>query len=464
MYDPTGVVLWPFGGSGDSDGHQLNAIGLDLKTDWLGNNFGPPRNGHAPVEDTDEICTNPWPSSWLPVDMAQTFSREPVLPELGSREDNECLLYRAKVHWVYGTYESGKTWFCLCFVAQVLLDGGAALYVDFEDSERGVSLRLLQLGVPELVIQDVSRFVYIRPDEPLNLEAFEPTTSRRFDLAVLDGVTESMALEDLQDGSGGDVAKWQTMLPKAIAKSTEAAVLCIDHVPKATNNRVMPIGNQHKMSGLDGAAFKILREDPFGKGVVGRALVRVSKDRPAGVRAIGLDYNPTDNTHLVGEFVLDAATDSFYITAIVRAPTGNYIRRGDAKRNTWCMEQLSGYLTSELDDDQRSQNQVIKYMWGNVKNSSGKAIARDKWRVALDTLIGEGYVRVKPGPLNADLCSNIRLYSQTDDTSGEVGTNGSVPIQTIKRKASVVKQHELAKRQLEEANAELAELERRGVK
>ncbi len=77
------------------------------------------------------------------------------------------------------------------------------------------------------------------------------------------------------------------------------------------------------MSGLDGAAFKILRDQPFGLNSVGTAFVRVSKDRHGGVRAYGIDYDPNDGTHLVGEFVLDATLNSATAYSSVKVPSDN---------------------------------------------------------------------------------------------------------------------------------------------
>ena len=391
-------------------------------------------------------------SSWTPVDMATCLTTEPILPELGLREDGEPLLYRTKVHWVYGTYESGKTWLCLHLAAQVLQDGGTALYIDFEDDGRGIGSRLLQLGVGQSVLNDPARFVYIRPDETLRTdagrEAFGQTLSRSFDIAVLDGVTESMALESLKDVVGGDVATWQAMLPKSIAKHTGAAVLCIDHVPKDQNNRVMPTGSQHKMSGLDGAAFKVLRDQPFGKGNVGKAFVRVGKDRAGGVRALGVDYDPRDNTHLVGDFVHDAA-DSFYITACVQVPTADsHVKRSDPGRPTWCMERLSLYLEEgQLEDSERSQTKVVKYAWDNIKGTSGKTISRNTWRAALDTLCAEDHADLQPGSQNSNLCYSARPYRQATDPKSDYYV-GTEPLQP-RRALEAVADSETAKERRE---------------
>lgn len=279
------------------NGIDVSTIGTDCE--YVGNPWG---------EEADQS------SSWTPVDMSAHLSSEPIVPDLGRRDDGNCLFYRGRVHWVYSTYESGKTWFCLYHVAQVLIDGGTALYIDFEDTGRAIGERLALLGVPLATVRDQSRFVYLSPDVPVqSLDGamdFARVLDRNFGIAVLDGVTESFSLEQLKDADGADIATWQRLLPRSIAKKTGAAVLCIDHVPKNPNNQAAPTGSQHKMSGLDGAAFTLVREDPFRKGHIGKSHVRVSKDRNGGVREFGIDYNASDNTHLVGTFVMDSTDPS----------------------------------------------------------------------------------------------------------------------------------------------------------
>jgi hypothetical protein len=392
-------------------------------------------NGHSRVRDNDFLddpdgsFDDDYASSWTVVDMAASLSSEPILPALGARDDGERLIYRGKVHWVFGTYETGKTWLCLYLVAQVLNDDGTAMYVDFEDNARTIGSRLLQLGVPESVLKDPARFAYIRPDVSLRSEreriTFDNSLSRRFDVAVIDGVTEAIALEGLKDNSGGDVAVWQALLPRRIAHQTGAAVLCIDHVPKDQDNRVMPIGSQHKMNGLDGAAFKVLRHEPFGRGLVGKAWVRVNKDRHGGVRAFGVKYDPTDNSHLVGQFVLDA-TDSTAYKSFIAVPgeSTHSIRAVDTKpsvteRRTWCMERISTHLELELNDHARSQRQIVDHMHKHVKGKGGRPISMDTWRSALKSLLAENYAYTIAGAKNSALHFISEPFRQGEESDAE---------------------------------------------
>jgi AAA domain len=420
-------------------------------------------NGHSATQD-DDFLDDPYgtldgdhdspESSWTVVDMAASLSSEPILPGLGARSDGQHLIYRGRVHWVFGTYESGKTWLCLHLTAQVLTEGGTALYVDFEDNARTIGFRLLQLGVPESVLKDPTRFAYIRPEVSLRHEreriAFDHSLSRTFKIAVIDGVTEAIALEGLKDNVGGDIALWQSLLPRKIAHHTGAAVLCIDHVPKDQDNRVMPIGSQHKMNGLDGAAFKILRHEPFGRGLVGKALVRVGKDRHGGVRSIGINYDPTDNTHLVGEFVLDATT----YKASIDVPLGTDSTsqaESSSERLRWCMEKISIHLEGDLTDTARSQARILERMQQQVKGKDRKPVGKDVWRSALRALIEANFAYWIDGPRNSTVHFIVEPYR---------ATNRDAPKDVSRRGLLITRAK--AQRELDQTQVAIQEIDQRG--
>ena len=149
----------------------------------------------------------------------------------------------------------------------MLLTDGRVLWIDFEDDERGVVGRLKALGVPDDVI--LARFGYINPDEPLGDGVKRIARSRvdlaealgePWDLVVIDGVTESMALEGFNLNDNTDAADWQRRLPKYAARTTGAPVACIDHVTKSSENRGRwAIGAQHKLAGTSGVTFAVHR-------------------------------------------------------------------------------------------------------------------------------------------------------------------------------------------------------------
>lgn len=236
-------------------------------------------------------------TSWYPVDLTDALAGRGVPPPLFlHRSDGLPLLYPGRLHWFQGESESGKSWAAQLAVAEVLKDGGHALYIDFEDDETGLVERLLALAVsPEAIVE---RFVYLRPDEPL-YDARNNATSgaadlagvldgRTFAVAIIDGVTEAMTTEGLALLDNTDIARWLRRLPKRLC-ARGAAVVCIDHVTKARDDRGRyALGGGHKLNGLTGAAYSFVGLRPFGRAkrdsITGTTAIEVKKDRPGFVR------------------------------------------------------------------------------------------------------------------------------------------------------------------------------------
>jgi hypothetical protein len=172
----------------------------------------------------------------------------------------------------------------------------------------------------------------------------------------------------------------------------------------------------------------------------------VNKDRHGGVRAFGVEYDPTDNTHLVGQFVLDAGDSTVYQSSIgALAETARSVRvvdtkRKDTERRTWCMEKISAHLEHELNDHARSQRQIIDHMYKRVKGKSGRPIPMDTWRSALKSLLAENYVYTIAGAKNSDLHFISEPFRQGEESDAE--------------RRKVVAKHAEAKKLLERAGGE----------
>lgn len=238
-------------------------------------------------------------SSWSPVDLEDALAGGDVPgPEVMHRTDGVALLYPRKTHAFIGESESGKTWAALLAAVEVLHAGGAVLWIDFEDNAHTAVGRLRSLGAEVDAIR--SRFHYLQPSEQLvnRSGAFtagaaalgELLEANAYRLAVVDGVTEGMAVEGLDPLGTVDFATWNERLLRRIAAAGPAVVF-VDHVPKNTDNRGRyALGSQHKISGLSGAAYVFevgtaLRRATGGEPTNGAVHVSVTKDRPGWVRA-----------------------------------------------------------------------------------------------------------------------------------------------------------------------------------
>jgi hypothetical protein len=231
------------------------------------------KNGGAPEEEER--------SGWEPVDLRLTLEGdadpEPP-PKMLGRSDGECLLYAGKVHLFAGEPEGAKGWLAMLAAKERIAAGEHALYIDFEDEAAAAVDRLVALGVDADAID--GRFHYVRPDEPLNdagrtaieriLDAFGPT------LAVIDGLTDGLAIHGIDLRDNTEVANWMRDLPQGLRRRGIATVIN-DHVVKDGDARGRySIGAQHKLAKVD-VAYHLNVKEPLGRGLTGRVLIRMRR-------------------------------------------------------------------------------------------------------------------------------------------------------------------------------------------
>jgi hypothetical protein len=269
---------------------------IDLRA-ALQRDFGPQPADESWPREPDMPPDQP-ASSWAPIDLTAALDGDDLpKPEILSRTDMVCLLYAARTHAFQGESETLKSMAAQAGAGQVLNTGGWVLWIDFEDDEHGVTSRLRSMGLARDVI--LNRFRYLRPDEPLadrhgkatagHADLDELLATHRFNLAVIDGVTEAMTTEGLDLMSNADIAIWSRRLPRRLADHGAAAVV-IDHLPKNRENHGrFAIGGQHKLAGITGAAYRFDAVRPLSRAidteVTGIVTITVTKDRVGHVRA-----------------------------------------------------------------------------------------------------------------------------------------------------------------------------------
>jgi hypothetical protein len=336
---------------------------------------------------------------WEPVDLGPVLSGQyaPPMLTVGARADGPGLFYPGRVHSLASESEAGKTWLALAAVRHELDKGNAAVYLDFEDDEGGVVGRLLALGAKPADI--ASRFAYLRPDAPVTegenrsdlvhaLDDLDPT------LAVIDGVTEAMSLHGLELRDNGEVAEFGKLLPRFIA-GHGPAVVTLDHVTKDREGRGRyALGAQHKLAGLNGAAYVLENRQPFGIGVTGRSSVFVAKDRPGQLRRHALPGR--GGLAWFADLVVDS-TAAELVDASLDPPAEN----DGPFRPTVLMGRVADALT-------RAAEPLTTR--GVLDRVTGK---QDAIRHALACLIDDGYVAVETGPRSARLHRLARPYPET---------------------------------------------------
>jgi AAA domain len=309
-------------------------------------------------------------SSWAPVDLTPIVANGDDLeppPVMLARSDGERLLYAGKIHWFAGEPESAKGWLALGACVERIQKGEHVLYIDFEDEATTVVSRLLALGLEREAI--IERFHYIRPDEPLTdagfgqvheeLSIYEPT------LAVIDGMTDALALHGIDLRDNTEVANWMRGLPMML-RDRGMAVVITDHVIKDSESRGRwSIGAQHKLAKTD-VQYRLKVEKPLGRGLVGRVLVRVEKDRPGHVRRIA-------NGKTVAELIASSNRDGDMVLELqpVDTETGTFRPTGYMEKVSRAVEAEPGLSIRKVREAVPGGNEYI--------DRALEVLVRDEW-------------------------------------------------------------------------------------
>lgn len=344
-------------------------------------------------EDTGEIRER---SSWWPRPLDLNNTDQEPEPEFLVREDGARLIYRGKVNGLLGESESGKTWIALHAVQQALAVGQKVIYLDFEDSMRGIMGRLRALGA---IDYQLANLTYANPDEMLGHEAssdlYEALASFSPDLVVLDGVNAAMTLLGLDLTSNTDATKFSQSVLRPL-KRGGAGVLTIDHVPKSKENRGnYAIGAQAKRADIDGAAISVEVMAPFGRGQNGELKLTITKDRPGHVRAASAGAKFAGSAHLRSQ-----GDNQVRIAIVPVGAPGGF-------RPTHLMEKVSNLLEAATAPMSKSAVE---------KGVEGKAEAV---RIACQVLLEEGYIEIQHGARNAINMTSSRPYRELNDSNSE---------------------------------------------
>ena len=350
-----------------------------------------------PPEDAYLGAVRIEPTSWQRVDVAAVLASglaRPV-PTVGARTDGQAVLYRRKVHSLAGETEAGKSWLALMVCQQVLSAGGACVVIDFEDDATSVLGRLLALDVPAAALRD--RFGYLAPSEPVTApgaraELEQLTGDLKPDLAVIDGMTEALALHGLNLKDNTEVAKFGRLLPRPLAQQGPA-VLMLDHLTKDREGRGRyAIGAQHKLAGLDGAAFILDNRSPFGIGRHGKSGLFIAKDRPGSLRQTALPSR--EGLFWFGD--LHLAPAEWGVEAWLEPPAET--TQQQPFRPTVVMAKIAAALAGKSLSTRAIRGAV-----------SGKNDVKD---LALELLVAEGFVTRERGPRNAVIYSLTRPFEE----------------------------------------------------
>jgi len=275
------------------------------------------------------------------------------------------------------------------------------IYLDFEDSGKGILSRLRSLGLEN---RHFANFTYANPDQNLTLnermDLVDALTEIVPELIILDGVNAAMTLLALDLTSNRDATFFSQQLLKPLALSG-ACVITIDHVPKSKDNRGnYAIGAQAKRADINGCAIAVEVTLPFGKGMNGELNLKVTKDRPGAVR------EHSKEAKFAGTVELRSTAEGM-VTMTIISPQ---MVAGDRTRPTHLMEQVS--KTLEASTMPLSKNAIEKEVKGKAE-----------WvRIAIQILVDEKFVAIENGSRNALNLKLLRQYREADDSASGIGS------------------------------------------
>jgi hypothetical protein len=331
------------------------------------------------------IAPPPHGDSWRKIDIAAVLSGDlrPLEPTVLTRADGLKMLYPGRVNALHGAPESMKSWLAQMAVVEVLQARGQVLYLDFESEAPEVAARLLALGASHEHL--ISGLNYVRPAEAFDAQAaltlVESTDIEYgYGATIIDGVTASMDLCGKDLNSNSDVAAWWQSFVSPLRGWTEGPVVMVDHVVKSREGRNgYAIGAQHKQAAIDGAIFGLTMTQPFGRGRIGIAKIKVEKDRPGALRA------HTNGSGELAQLRMASGEDGQIVSELL-LPAGGEAGEDHGWQPTGHMDAISRALESS--PAPLTQNDIEHLVPGRVAYK----------RQALAALVANGYVeRVEQG-------------------------------------------------------------------
>ena len=222
------------------------------------------------VEGGEPLSAFEMPMDGSDLDLAPTAMMQ--------RKDGSTLFYDGKLNFLFGVPGSGKSWVALWCIHETLLRGRRAAYWDHEDTPNTLNRRSKLMGLDLADFWGDSQFKYLRPG--LDGSTLAMTEAMRW---IADGDGPALIVIDSAESAGcpsdgADVAPWLAQIVQPFLDAG-CTVLVLDHVPKRKEGRPLgPIGSQHKLAKIDGAAL-FVSGVPWTQKTDGHLVLTNHKDR-----------------------------------------------------------------------------------------------------------------------------------------------------------------------------------------
>ena len=211
---------------------------------------------------------------------------DPPKPVVLQRTDCHALFYRRKPNTLFGDPEDGKTWIALAACAETLRAGGNALFIDLDhNGMQAITANLLMLGAPPEALRSQRTFRHCEPDsEGKVLNAVATGHFWAPDVVIIDSIGELLPLFGADSNSADQYTAVTNRILLPFSK-TDACVISIDHLAKASDSRAYgPGGTMAKRRMPGGASIRVKKGRQFTPGKGGSAKLFIHKDRHGGLR------------------------------------------------------------------------------------------------------------------------------------------------------------------------------------
>jgi hypothetical protein len=331
--------------------------------------------------------------SWEPVPLVGVDHAGSPAPELSG------IGYLDTLTVVYAEPDGLKSWEEAVVCLEAIRGGRNVIWVDFEMNAPIMLDRLRSLGATD---EEIARFAYVRPSDPLTDEATRARVEalvEQLDPAavVIDAMAGVLALHGLSAKSDDDIERLYSLILRPFRRPS-TALRIIDHVVKDRESRGRwPTGSQRKLGGADvGLTLELIK--PFSRGGTGKARIRVTKDRLGGMPR-----------PYAAELTLTSDADTGRITWALE-PVGETTDPEHDWRPTVLMDRVLEFLSRHDGPATRTQ---IKTGTGGKSEYVGQAI---------DFLLLDERIIETPGARNAKLISLPPAVPVPDPFPEQLGT------------------------------------------
>jgi hypothetical protein len=284
------------------------------------------------------------------VDVAWSGDMALEKPQVAEVMPGKCMLYRGRMNEQHGEPGIGKSNVALLFAMLEMNAGNDVLFIDPEDTLRGLCLRFAALGADRA--STLKHLHYINPKVDFFWKLQLWAGMRKPSLVVVDGLAALISAAGFDEDHAKDFLQFSANYLRPFLWS-DAAILITDHVTKSKESRGRHSrGSGAKLGEWDGAVYEIDLIKAYTPTEAGGLRMKVCKDRNGGVGKIGdialeIHFSPDGQGKTNHRFALPSKGE-FSPTRCMEA-VSRYLEN-NPNANAQDVRRESGYKAKVADD------------------------------------------------------------------------------------------------------------------